>query len=229
MTFVFVRFLVLISLLSVAVLSKEKPKTKKSLTDYTDEEIDQLFDQWEVSLQTNPGHSKPDIDFSLQENEDEKDPDDYAHLKPPKQPNVQFDPSKPISNVEDMLKQSKKGQTLMLFADVAGTPRDRARGEAVTARWQSSLFNANIHTQRYMLDDMRAIFVIQDGSVAWDVKDFLVTQEDCRSVELEQKTYWGPGASAEERREKEAKTKKEDEVKETAFKKMAEMQGKQEL
>ncbi|XP_065831884.1 LDLR chaperone boca-like [Oscarella lobularis] len=191
MTFVFVRFLVLISLLSVA---KEKSQTKKILTDYTDEEIDQLFDKWE-------------------ENEDEKDPDDYAHLKPPKQPNVQFDLSKPISNVDDMLKQSKKGR----------------RHHVIARAGQSSLFNANIHTQCYMLDDIRAIFVIQDGSVAWDVKDFLITQEDCRSVELEQKTYWGPGASAEERREKEAKTKKEEEVKENAFKKMAEMQGKQEL
>ena len=45
------------------LLSRQVQNKKDFNPDYTDEEIDQLFDQWEVKLQTNPGHAKPDIDF----------------------------------------------------------------------------------------------------------------------------------------------------------------------
>lgn len=33
-----------------------------------------------------------------------------------------------------------------------------------------------------------------DGALAWEVKDFLVQQENCESVEIEGKTYTGKGA-----------------------------------
>lgn len=150
----------------------------------------------------------------MQEHEEEKDPDDYAWQKP-KQPNVMFDPTKPIDNVEDLLKQSKKGQVLMIFVQVAGdVTKDEA--EKITGRWQSSLFNGNIQIQRYMIDDLKAIFLLQDGSLAWEVKDFLVEQPECRSVEIEQKTYWGKGAKqsekdAEEKKVEDLKKKREKE------------------
>ena len=143
----------------------------------------------------------------MQENEEEKDPDDYAWKKP-KEPNVMFDPTKPIDNAEDLLKQSKKGQVLMLFVQVAGDiTKDEA--EKITGRWQSSLFNGNIQIQRYMIEDTKAIFLLQDGSLAWDVKDFLINQPECRSVEIEQKTYWGKAAKQSE---KDAEDKKLDDL-----------------
>ena len=54
------------------------------------------------------------------------------------------DPSKP----EELLKMSKKGRTLMVFASVSGDPTEKET-EEVTSLWQGSLFNANYDIQRY--------------------------------------------------------------------------------
>jgi hypothetical protein len=53
------------------------------------------------------------------------------------------DASKP----EELLKMSKKGKTLMVFATVEGEPTEKET-EEVTSLWQSSLFNANFDIQR---------------------------------------------------------------------------------
>lgn len=46
---------------------------------------------------------------------------------------------------------------------------------------------------RYMVDDNRAIFMFKDGSLAWEAKDYLVQQERCESVSIENKVYDGQG------------------------------------
>lgn len=43
-----------------------------------------------------------------------------------------------------------------------------------------------------MVDDNRAIFMYKDGSQAWDAKDFLIQQEDCVDVTIENQVYKGP-------------------------------------
>jgi len=45
------------------------------------------------------------------------------------------------------MKLAKKGKVLMMFATVAGTPT-RKDTEAITARWQTSLFNAQFQVER---------------------------------------------------------------------------------
>lgn len=42
-----------------------------------------------------------------------------------------------------------------------------------------------------MIDDNRAIFMFKDGTQAWEAKDFLVDQERCESVTIENKVYPG--------------------------------------
>lgn len=42
-----------------------------------------------------------------------------------------------------------------------------------------------------MVDDNRAIFMFRDGSQAWEAKNFLVEQERCLSVTIENKVYPG--------------------------------------
>lgn len=44
---------------------------------------------------------------------------------------------------------------------------------------------------RYLIDDTRAIFMFKDGSMAWEAKDFLVAQEGCKEVTIENKNYPG--------------------------------------
>lgn len=46
-----------------------------------------------------------------------------------------------------LLKQSKKGKVVMLFVSVAGTPSKKDT-EQITARWQTSLFNAQFQVER---------------------------------------------------------------------------------
>lgn len=45
-----------------------------------------------------------------------------------------------------------------------------------------------------MIDDNRAIFMFKDGTQAWDAKDFLIEQEGCESVSIENKVYYGKGS-----------------------------------
>ena len=42
-----------------------------------------------------------------------------------------------------------------------------------------------------MVDDNRAIFMFRDGSQAWEAKNFLIEQERCESVTVENKVYPG--------------------------------------
>lgn len=48
-----------------------------------------------------------------------------------------------------------------------------------------------------MIDDNRAIFMFKDGSQAWEAKDFLITQDRCESVSVENKIYPGKGRPEE--------------------------------
>jgi hypothetical protein len=115
------------------------------------------------------------------------------------------------SDPENLLKVSKKGKTIMTFVQVAG---DVTRNEAddMTKLWQSALWNNHIQAERYiclilfminfyifvcfsrfMVDDNRAIFMFRDGSQAWEAKNFLIDQDRCFSVTIENKIYPGKG------------------------------------
>ena len=48
-----------------------------------------------------------------------------------------------------------------------------------------------------MVADNRALFLLQDGSTAWDVKDYLIKQPECESVEFENQKFPGLGAESE--------------------------------
>lgn len=95
-----------------------------------------------------------------------------------------------MSDPENLLKLTKKGKTLMTFVSVMGNPT-RDESETITKLWQTSLWNNHIQAERYMVDDNRAIFMFKDGAQAWEAKDFLVEQERCESVSIENKVYNG--------------------------------------
>uniref|UniRef100_A0A8L0DU74 LRP chaperone MESD n=1 Tax=Oncorhynchus mykiss TaxID=8022 RepID=A0A8L0DU74_ONCMY len=103
------------------------------------------------------------------------------------------DASKP----EELLKMSKKGKTLMVFATVEGEPTEKET-EEVTSLWQSSLFNANFDIQRFVVGSNRVIFMLRDGSFAWEVKDFLVAQERCAEVTVEGQVFPGKAAKKDD-------------------------------
>ncbi|XP_075231969.1 LDLR chaperone boca isoform X3 [Lycorma delicatula] len=109
------------------------------------------------------------------------------HLRP--QPKIDFSQIKD-SDPESLLKLSKKGRTLMVFVQVDET-LSREQTEDLTKIWQTGLWSNHIQAERYLVDDNRAIFLFKDGSQAWDAKDFLIEQEGCRDVTVENKVYEG--------------------------------------
>lgn len=141
---------------------------KKDLRDYNDADLERLYEQWE-------------------EKDEPLEADELPHYKqePPKVDfsNLKFD------NPEDILKASKKGRTLMTFVTTYG--KNKQETEEITALWQSSLQNSHIVAERYLIDDNRAIFMFKDGALAWEAKDYLVQQEFCDVVTIENKPYYG--------------------------------------
>jgi Chaperone for wingless signalling and trafficking of LDL receptor len=77
---------------------------------------------------------------------------------------------------------------------VSGQPT-RNEADEITKLWQTSLWNSHIQAERYMIDDNRAIFMFKDGTQGWTAKDFLVEQDRCESVTIENKVY--PGKNSE--------------------------------
>ena len=51
---------------------------------------------------------------------------------------------------------------------------------------------------------IKLILFFKDGSVAWEAKDFLIEQEQCEEVTIEQKVYHGKHTEAYKKEEKEA-------------------------
>uniref|UniRef100_A0A8C0HSV0 LRP chaperone MESD n=1 Tax=Balaenoptera musculus TaxID=9771 RepID=A0A8C0HSV0_BALMU len=155
-------------------------KKKKDIRDYNDADMARLLEQWEkdddIEEGDLPEHKRPSapIDFS------------------------RIDPGKP----ESILKMTKKGKTLMMFVTVSGSPTEKET-EEITSLWQGSLFNANYDVQRFIVGSDRAIFMLRDGSYAWEIKDFLVSQdrEVCRSCqgEVSEPTNLRPGVGAARR------------------------------
>uniref|UniRef100_A0AAY5L0Q2 LRP chaperone MESD n=1 Tax=Esox lucius TaxID=8010 RepID=A0AAY5L0Q2_ESOLU len=164
-----------------------KPKKKKDIRDYNDADMARLLEEWEKDDDIEEGdlpehrRSPPPIDFS------------------------KVDASKP----EELLKMSKKGKTLMVFATVSGEPTEKET-EEVTSLWQSSLFNANFDIQRFVVGSNRVIFMLRDGSFAWEVKDFLVAQERCADVTVEGQVF--PGKAAKKDESAGSKTKQQNDV-----------------
>ncbi|XP_030622097.1 LRP chaperone MESD [Chanos chanos] len=177
--------LALILIFSIAC-ADTKPKKKKDIRDYNDADMARLLEQWEKDDDIEEGdlpehrRSPPPIDFS------------------------KVDPSKP----EDLLKMSKKGKTVMVFASVSGNPTEKET-EEITSLWQGSLFNANYDIQRFVVGSNRVIFMLRDGSYAWEIKDFLVSQDRCADVTVEGQVFPGKAAKADgkEKEKKDAKKK----------------------
>merc|ERR1712088_920684 len=78
----------------------------------------------------------------------------------------------------------------------------KQEAETITSIWQTGLYNSHIHCDRYPLDDNRFIFMFKDGSVAWEAKDFLIEQERCLEVTIEQKVYHGKYTEAYKKNKK---------------------------
>ncbi|XP_074661458.1 LDLR chaperone boca-like [Tubulanus polymorphus] len=168
--------------------SKQDAKwKKKDIRDYTDADLERLLDQWEEN------------------DEDELEEDEKPKYKQ-KRPTIdmnKIDPKDP----ESVMKNAKKGQTLMMFVSVSGNPSQRET-EEISGLWQQGLYNGNIELQRYVTSPDRVLFVLQDGALAWTVKNYLIAQDRCKDVTIEGKVYPGAGSVQKENVANKKTTKK---------------------
>lgn len=128
------------------------------------------------------------ISIAFQDGEE----DEFDDLENPmniKQPEININDLQDKSP-EDLLKLTKKGKTLMTFVKVSGNPT-RDESEELTKLWQTALWNNHLQAERYMVDDDRAIFMFKDGAQALDAKEYLVEQERCESITIENKVFKG--------------------------------------
>ncbi|MBN3280695.1 MESD protein, partial [Polyodon spathula] len=198
----FLLFVTIFCIVTANDVKNQKPKKKKDIRDYNDADMARLLEEDDdIEEGDLPEHkrSPPPIDFS------------------------KVDPKKP----EELLKLSKKGKTLMVFASVSGNPTEKET-EEITSLWQGSLFNANYDVQRFVVGSNRAIFMLRDGGYAWEIKDFLVNQERCSEVTVEGQVFPGKGAEKKGKQEEEGliinpdkkkkkKKKEKEESKESKF------------
>ncbi|PIK62160.1 putative LDLR chaperone boca-like isoform X1 [Apostichopus japonicus] len=200
------------------VPASEKWK-KKDIRDYNDADMERLYQQWE-------------------ENDDEEpDPDD---LSPYDKPKPKIDLSKlNTKDPEAMMKMTKRGQPIMMFVSLSGNPT-KEETEKISSRWQEQLFNANFNFKRYVVGDDRLLFHIDDGSWAFDIKNFLIDQDRCKDVTIDQQIYYGRGSGrkvdnkahivgAEEAEEKKKEEAEKSKKKKTKKKKKKTTEKKDEL
>lgn len=146
------QFYLIVAIFVVVAIAKKsddesKPAwTKKKLTDYTDADMERLLDQWNVSETINfIFDSILSLTWKFVQEDEEEDPDDLPEHLRPAQP---IDMSKvDMSNPESLLKQSKKGKTVMTFVTVSGNPT-RFDAEEITKIWQTGLWNNQIQAEK---------------------------------------------------------------------------------
>ena len=189
--------LLAVMLIASMVMGKDKPDwTKKDIRDMTDADMERLLDQWDEDEEPIPADELPD-----------------GH---PDKPQPQLDLSKlDMSNPEELMKATKKGKTIMMFVKVTDFV-DRDETEEISSLWQTGLYNNHVQAERFLIEDDRVMFMFRDGAYAWEAKEFLLEQERCEEVQLEQQTYYGKnskGELAEEKKNKEEKEKKKKDAK----------------
>ncbi|KAI6190391.1 hypothetical protein M3Y97_00112600 [Aphelenchoides bicaudatus] len=170
---------ILCLLFTAIFASNESSKKKKDPRDFTDADIDRLFDEWE-------------------ENDDEKIPDDEKpdYEKPKPDVNI-MELKEKVNNPDDLLRFSKKGQPVMMFVTITdGTNNKPSRQftDGLSGLWQSNLFNAHIDMQAYVVEDDRILFLFKDGSKAWEGRDYLLKQPQCKEITLEGNSIPGAGS-----------------------------------
>ena len=56
------------------------------------------------------------------------------------------------------------------------------------------LHECGYRVYRYVVGADRVLFMLKDGSYAWEIKDFLISQERCEVVTIEGQDFPGKGS-----------------------------------
>lgn len=123
---------------------------------FSDHDLEKLYEQWE-------------------EDEDPLPPDELPDWDPRKpRPSLDMSDMSKFSDPEDFLKASKKGQQVMMFVRVKGSP-SRREAEEISSIWQTGLWNNHVHVDRFLIEDDRALFLFKVKIfIFFKIHEFLV-------------------------------------------------------
>merc|ERR1739848_384159 len=123
----------------------------------------------------------------------------------------------------EITKELKHHRTLMIFVDILdkeywekkdkkvrpySTPEF---SEKISERWEGMLHNAHeLGITRFLPDDDQVLLKLDDGSRAFAIKDFLIEQEECIHISIENTDYWGAGDKYVNYRKADAEKKKKE-------------------
>lgn len=160
----------------------KKKKLPKDPLYITDVDLENLYDEWE------------DAD------DDKLPPDELPpHKRPPPKMNLPTNGGAGddlFKDPEKLMRASKKGKTVMAFVTVANKPT-KEETETLTQRWQVGLTNNHMKCERFVVADDRAIFVFEDGSLAFEAKDFFVEQPELKEYSIDNRVWHGKGYPVE--------------------------------
>eukprot|EP00092_Neocalanus_flemingeri_P039163 GFUD01042625.1.p1 GENE.GFUD01042625.1~~GFUD01042625.1.p1 ORF type:complete len:220 (-),score=92.83 GFUD01042625.1:107-766(-) len=175
---------------------------KKNIGDYTDADLERRLDQWDEDEEPIPADELPDG------HPDKPQPQLDLSKLDMSNPEEVMKATKTISILAALLRVTKTGKTVMMFVRITNF-KTKEETEEVTSLWQTGLYNNHVQAERFLIEDDRVMFMFRDGKYAWEAKDFLVEQERCEEVQLEQQTYKGKHAvEKDEPKKKEKKDKK---------------------
>lgn len=143
----------------------------------TDVDLENLYDEWEES------------------DDDPLPPDELPPHKRPA-PKIDIPEGDVFKDPDTLMRVSKKGKTVMAFVTVANNP-SKEQTEALTQRWQVGLTNNHMKCERFVIADDRAIFVFEDGSLAFEAKDFFVEQPELKEYSIDNRVWQGKGYPVE--------------------------------
>ncbi|KAL7072463.1 hypothetical protein ACQ4LE_008296 [Meloidogyne hapla] len=174
-----VKFQLFLPILLIILIFLQISFSKKDVRDYTEAELDKLYEQW--------SENDPEEDEERENKQKTVPPIDLNLLK------------ENVNSPDDLLKMTKKGQSVMMFVSVAN-PNEKTKvrrefTEKISSQWQQSFFNNHIDVQNYVVDDDRILFLFKEGQQAWDARDFLLKQSECKEIQLEGRTIPGPASS----------------------------------
>ncbi|KAL3116152.1 hypothetical protein niasHT_002276 [Heterodera trifolii] len=166
------------------ILSSTKyicPNKHKDIRDYTDADIEKLYDQWE-------------------ENDEDELPEDEKPSYQRKRPQIDLESlQQRTDSPDELLKLTKSGQTVMMFVSVKDQKSEGKTSkdftDKISSLWLSNFHNNHIDAKVFIVDDDRVLYMFSEGSQAWDARDFLLSQPECVEVVLEGKTMPGKGPS----------------------------------
>jgi len=148
-------------------------------TPLSDEEVDKIAAQWDEQEDEDPDDEEVIAKKKMEAGRRGGGPslEDIQKMKGP-------DISQQINSAQ------KKDKMTMIFVSVNPVVKSKEEMETLSQRWTGMLANNQVNVKAYPIEDKKLLYVINDGSQAAELLNFLKQQDEVDIIEVDsQKTY----------------------------------------